>query len=92
MNNVIIQSFLDELEKIAGLPRAVRSGGGGPMGTLMRRTRNVGKDYAQSGAPNWGSKQGKDKMMRQGAEAKKDTTDPARYAKKLKEMKSFGAI
>lgn len=42
MNGAFIYGFLDELEKKAGLPSAVRAGGGGRVGELLRRAKERG--------------------------------------------------
>ena len=46
MNDIAYQilsaAFEDELEKIAGLPRAVREGGGGQLGATLRRANQSG--------------------------------------------------
>ena len=39
--------FAEEMEKLAGLPRAVRDGGGGGVGGLMRRKHDIGKGVAK---------------------------------------------
>jgi hypothetical protein len=50
MNEILVQAFEDELEKLAGLPKAVRKGGGGYVGQLMREKADWGKSVAKSKA------------------------------------------
>lgn len=47
VNEILMGAFHDELEKIAGLPRAVRQGGGGYIGRLMREKSTPGKEIAR---------------------------------------------
>ncbi len=53
---VLLEAFEDELEKIAGLPRAVRMGGGGYAGQVMREVAEKGKEVAKHKArgPQYG--------------------------------------
>jgi hypothetical protein len=46
-NELIANAFVDELEKIAGLPRAVRQGGGGAVGKALRVVHSAGRDAAE---------------------------------------------
>jgi hypothetical protein len=47
VNEILMDAFHDELEKIAGLPRAVQQGGGGYIGRLMREKAAPGKEIAR---------------------------------------------
>lgn len=43
VGQIVAASLCDELEKIAGLPRAVAEGGGGTYGALLRKAQALGK-------------------------------------------------
>lgn len=42
MNDAVMAGFLDEMEKLAGLPRAILEGGGGSYGELLRAKKGFG--------------------------------------------------
>jgi len=46
MNDIILNAFADELEKVAGMPRAVASGGGGAWGKIQRVMASRGKSIS----------------------------------------------
>lgn len=46
---VLLAAFEDELEKLAGLPREVRSGGGGSLGKMLRKRHSLGRKTAETG-------------------------------------------
>ena len=46
MNEIIYTAFFDEMEKLAGLPAAVRRGGGGEYGRTLRNRAKAGKTSA----------------------------------------------
>jgi hypothetical protein len=48
LSSFMTAAFYDELEKIAGLPRAVRDGGGGVIGSFMRSKNRTGKAVARA--------------------------------------------
>ena len=46
--DILFSAFNDELEKIAGLPRAVREGGGGVYGYFLRHQNRAGRRASKS--------------------------------------------